>query len=151
MKKLSLFVLLWGLYSCEAISIIKQQKISLNQQEISFDNSANAITVPAEIAHNKTNLLFDTGAMFSCLFEAETLCKEAVSKAIRFGNVWSANRQKLPQNLVVTSVNSPLFMSENKVFASVVRPKPSCAKTQKYWGGVIGLCSSCLENHLGLH
>jgi hypothetical protein len=139
MKKLLLFVLFAALYSCQAISILQNQKITLATDEVNFDPAQKLLCIPTQIHQKNTQLVFDTGAMFSGIFSAETMCPNELKRAIRFGSVFGADHKKQAQMLVVLPVSSPLFQSENKVFAAVNMQQSVCTKPENQLQGVCGM------------
>ncbi len=139
MKKLSLFVLLAALYSCQAISILQNQKITLASDKTTFDRSQKLLYIPAQIHQKNSQLVFDTGAMFSAVFSADSLYPKELERAISFGTVWGADDKKQPQKLVVLPVKCSLFESENKVFAAVNMPQSLCTKSENRLLGVLGM------------
>lgn len=139
MKKLLLFVLFAALYSCQAISILQNQKIILATDKVNFDPAQKLLYIPTQIHQKNTQLVFDTGAMFSAVFSAESVCPNELKHAIRFGSVFGADHKKQAQKLVVLPVSSPLFKSENKVFAAVKMQQSVCTKPENQLQGVYGM------------
>ncbi|MBU3680571.1 MAG: hypothetical protein FGM16_01375 [Flavobacterium sp.] len=139
MKKPLLFVLFAALYSCQAISILQNQKITLATDKVSFDPSQKLLYIPAQINQKTTQLAFDTGAMFSGIFSAESICPNELKYAKRFGSVFGADHKKQAQKLVVLPVSSPLFNSENKVFAAVNMQQSVCKNPENRLQGVYGM------------
>lgn len=139
MKKLSLFVLLVALYSCQAISTLQNQKIKLTSIEVAFDASQKLPYIPVQIRQKTVPMVFDTGAMFSAVFSADSLYPKELERAISFGSVWGADHKKQPQKLVVLPVKCSLFESENKVFAAVNMPQSLCTKSENRLLGVLGM------------
>ena len=139
MKKLSLFVLLAALYSCQAIYTLQNQKIKLSLDEVAFDTSQNLWRIPVQIHQKSIPFVFDTGAMFSAIFNADSLCPKELQRAIKFGSVLGADHKKQPQKLVVLPVSCRLFDSENKVFAALTAAQSRCAKPENTLQGILGM------------
>ncbi|MFZ4435355.1 MAG: hypothetical protein ACOYOR_02480 [Flavobacterium psychrophilum] len=139
MKKLNLFVLLAALVSCQAISTLKDQKITLSTAKVSVDQSQNLWRIPVQIHQKIIPFVFDTGAMFSAINNAESICPKELECAINFGWVLGADHKKQPQKLVVLAASSPLFESENKVFAALKTAQNRCAKPENTLQGILGM------------
>jgi len=139
MKKINLFVLLAALVSCQAISTLKDQKITLSTAKVSVDQSQNLWRIPVQIHQKIIPFVFDTGAMFSAINNAESICPKELECAINFGWVLGADHKKQPQKLVVLAASSPLFESENKVFAALKTAQNRCAKPENTLQGILGM------------
>lgn len=139
MKKTFLFVLLLALGSCQAIAILQQQKINLRSAKITVDQPQNLWRIPVQIHQQNRLFVFDTGAKFSAMYAADSLCPKELEEAVRFGWVLGADRKKQAQKLIVVAASCPLFESENKVFAALNTAQSRCAKSENKLQGLLGM------------
>jgi hypothetical protein len=77
--------------------------------------------------------------MFSAIYNADSICPKELERAKNFGWVLGADHKKQAQKLVVVAASSPLFESENKVFAALTTAKSRCAKPENTLQGIIGM------------
>ena len=132
-------MLLAALVSCQAISTLQNQQIKLTSNEVAFDASQKLLYIPVQIRQKTVPMVFDTGAMFSAIFKADSLCPKELANALRFGSVLGADHKKQPQKLVVLPVKSALFESDNKVFAAVKTQQSLCTKPENQLQGLLGM------------
>lgn len=132
-------MLLAALYSCQALSTLQNQKIKLSSNEVALDASQKLLYIPVQIRQKTVPMVFDTGAMFSAIFQADSLCPKELAQALRFGSVLGADHKKQPQKLVVLPVKSALFESDNKVFAVVKTQQSLCTKPENQLQGLLGM------------
>jgi predicted aspartyl protease len=121
--------------SCKQMKAIKNQEIRNKIGAYAFNKESNLIYFETLLENNKVNFMFDTGATSSVITDSTTISNFSTRTFNGIGSLKGADRKKTKRKILVSSIESPLFYSQNKVFSYLnMISTNKCAKKNEFQG-----------------
>lgn len=121
--------------SCKQMKAIKNQEIRNKIGAYAFNKESNLIYFETLLENNNVNFMFDTGATSSVITDSTTISNFSTRTFNGIGSLKGADRKKTKRKILVSSIESPLFYSQNKVFSYLnMISTNKCAKKNEFQG-----------------